>query len=98
MKEFQAVKAAGIEIASFVNHVAISGSIRTIVSARDWPLLVKELDYSTPGRYGFNNLGEDEAAALRNLLLFEAISSSAKIEPDKAKKNDCTRVVESVGY
>ena len=93
---FTHARGAGIEVTSFVSQMVIARAAKLSTAKKEWQDSWNEIDFTKDSRYGFNKVGMDEGKALQKRLIFETITSFAKIEPDRSKKELCTKVAESL--
>ena len=95
--EYTAAKAGGIDLVNFVNTMIVARAVKENFDKQEWAPMLTKLQHSDGGYQCFKDLSKDDAAALQKRLLLEHILGFAKVEPDKAKKAECTKVEEALG-
>lgn len=91
-----ATKAADIEVTSFVLQMIISRGAKEFVARKEWQHLFDEIDGTRDSKFDFKSLGIDDKKALQKKLLFETMTAFAKVEPDRSKKESCTKVADAL--
>ncbi|CAK0798742.1 unnamed protein product, partial [Prorocentrum cordatum] len=96
MSEYTKVKEAKVDVTDYILEVVVTRAAKAAGQEKDWDRLVDILNPTSSNDHGLPIVALDDRAALQKRILLEYVLGFAKVEPDKTKPTECTKVADAM--